>query len=110
MIWLYIIAIAVLIGAALNASFDQLWPESEPQQARIELVRRLRRARLRRARSHASGDDPDGDAAREADPDADRDANREADQDAGPSAVEEEEQEADLAEEETLVLRREPRI
>ncbi len=42
MIWLYILAIAVLIGAALNASFDQLWPESEPERARIELVRRLR--------------------------------------------------------------------
>ncbi len=42
MIWLYILAIAVLIGAAVNASFDQLWPESEPARARIELVRRLR--------------------------------------------------------------------
>jgi membrane protein len=51
MIWLYIIAIAVLIGAALNASFDQLWPESEPARARIELVRRLRdRARQLRVR------------------------------------------------------------
>ena len=52
MIWLYILAIAVLIGAALNASFDELWPESAPARARIELVRRLRRAamlpRLRR--------------------------------------------------------------
>ena len=51
LIWLYILAIAVLIGAALNASFDQLWPESEPERARIELVRRLRTramARLQR--------------------------------------------------------------
>jgi membrane protein len=48
LIWLYIIAIAVLIGAALNASFDQLWPESGPARARIELVRRLRRARMLR--------------------------------------------------------------
>jgi membrane protein len=47
MIWLYILAIAVLIGAALNASFDQIWPESGPEHARIELMRRLRRrARL----------------------------------------------------------------
>ena len=38
MIWLYLLAIAVLIGAALNASFDQLWPESGPATARIELV------------------------------------------------------------------------
>ncbi len=43
MIWLYILAIAVLIGAALNASFDELWPESAPATARVELVRRLRR-------------------------------------------------------------------
>jgi voltage-gated potassium channel len=51
MIWLYILAIAVLIGAALNASFDQLWPESGPARARIELMRRLRRhARLPRMR------------------------------------------------------------
>jgi membrane protein len=51
MIWLYILAIAVLIGAALNASFDQLWPESGPARARIELMRRLRRhARLPRIR------------------------------------------------------------
>ena len=42
MIWLYILAIALLIGAALNASFDHLWPEAEPERARVELVRRLR--------------------------------------------------------------------
>jgi membrane protein len=42
MIWLYILAIALLIGAAVNASFDHLWPEAEPERARVELVRRLR--------------------------------------------------------------------
>ena len=42
LIWLYILAIALLIGAAVNASFDHLWPEAEPEQARVELVRRLR--------------------------------------------------------------------
>ena len=42
MIWLYIIAIAVLIGAALNASFDELWPESGPAQARGRAGRRRR--------------------------------------------------------------------
>ena len=58
MIWLYIIAIAVLIGAALNASFDQLWPESGPARARIELVRRLReRARQLRVRGDETSDD-----------------------------------------------------
>jgi membrane protein len=82
MIWLYILAIAVLIGAALNASFDELWPEVGPAHARIELMRRLRRARLPRLRRAAAaeqseaGDEPD-------EPD-----------------------EPDLATEETVVLRR----
>jgi membrane protein len=54
MIWLYILSIAVLIGAALNASFDELWPEVGPARARIELMRRLRqRARLPRRRRSA---------------------------------------------------------
>jgi membrane protein len=71
LIWLYILAIAVLIGAALNASFDQLWPESEPERARIELVRRLRaRALTRLQRGHGGGRETSGqqeDAALEAD-------------------------------------------
>jgi membrane protein len=46
MLWLYILSIAVLIGAALNASFDRLWPEKETARARMELVRRLRVAAL----------------------------------------------------------------
>ena len=59
MIWLYILAIAVLIGAALNASFDELWPESAPARARVELVRRLRRraALLPRLRRTSESDD-----------------------------------------------------
>lgn len=61
MIWLYILAVAVLIGAALNASFDEVWPESEPARARIELMRRLRlRARLPRRRRE-TGHPDDGD-------------------------------------------------
>ena len=55
MIWLYILAIAVLIGAALNASFDELWPEVGPARARLELMRRLRRARLPRLRRSVVG-------------------------------------------------------
>ncbi len=37
MVWLYLVAIAVLIGAALNASFDQLWPEPGPERARSRM-------------------------------------------------------------------------
>ena len=42
LIWLYVLSIAVLIGAALNASFDRVFPESSTAGARLELVRRLR--------------------------------------------------------------------
>jgi membrane protein len=55
MIWLYILAIAVLIGAALNASFDELWPEVGPARARIELMRRLTGVRLRWTSSKMPG-------------------------------------------------------
>jgi len=41
LLWLYLLSIAVLIGAALNASFDQLWPQKETARARLELVRRI---------------------------------------------------------------------
>jgi membrane protein len=46
LLWLYLLSIAVLIGAAVNAAFDRVWPEPETARARLELVRRLRRARL----------------------------------------------------------------
>lgn len=44
LLWLYLTALAVLVGAALNAAFDRVWPESETAQARLDLVRRLRQA------------------------------------------------------------------
>ncbi|MGH3329813.1 MAG: YihY/virulence factor BrkB family protein [Nocardioidaceae bacterium] len=51
LLWLYLLSIAVLIGAAVNAAFDRVWPESETARARMELVRRLRlRAVLPRLR------------------------------------------------------------
>jgi membrane protein len=36
LIWLYVTALAVLIGAALNASIDRLWPEVSTARARLE--------------------------------------------------------------------------
>jgi membrane protein len=42
LLWLYILSIAVLIGAALNAAFDRVFPEKSTARARLELVRRLR--------------------------------------------------------------------
>ncbi|HET7735047.1 MAG TPA: YihY/virulence factor BrkB family protein [Nocardioidaceae bacterium] len=42
MLWLYLVSIAVLIGAALNASFDHIWPEVATLQARREIRRKLR--------------------------------------------------------------------
>ncbi|HET6153907.1 MAG TPA: YihY/virulence factor BrkB family protein [Marmoricola sp.] len=41
LLWLYLLSIAVLIGAALNAAFDQVWPQKETTKARTELLRRL---------------------------------------------------------------------
>jgi membrane protein len=42
LIWLYVTALATLIGAALNSALDRLWPEKSTAGARLELVRRLR--------------------------------------------------------------------
>jgi len=41
LLWLYLLSIAVLIGAALNAAFDQIWPQKEVSSARSELLGRL---------------------------------------------------------------------
>lgn len=40
LLWLYMLAIAALIGAALNASVDRIWPVSQTQQARVENAER----------------------------------------------------------------------
>lgn len=42
LLWLYVLAIAVLIGAAVNAAFDTVFPQSATTRARHELVQRLR--------------------------------------------------------------------
>ena len=42
LIWLYVLSIAVLIGAAVNAAFDRIFPAHTTSRARLELVRRLR--------------------------------------------------------------------
>ncbi len=42
LLWLYLLSIAVLIGAALNAAFDQIWPQQELTTARLERLKRLK--------------------------------------------------------------------
>jgi len=42
LLWLYLVAIAVLIGAAVNAAFDTVFPQKSTSRARMELVTRLR--------------------------------------------------------------------
>jgi len=42
LLWLYILAIAVLIGAAVNASFDTVFPQRSTTSARVEVMARLR--------------------------------------------------------------------
>lgn len=45
LLWLYLVSIAVLIGAAVNAAFDSVFPQGATTSARLEVVQRLRRAR-----------------------------------------------------------------
>jgi membrane protein len=47
LLWLYIVSIAVLIGAAVNAAFDEVFPQKATARARLELVQRLRRISAR---------------------------------------------------------------
>lgn len=42
LLWLYLVALAVLIGAAVNASFDKVFPQKETTSARLELMQRFR--------------------------------------------------------------------
>ncbi|QZY30443.1 YihY/virulence factor BrkB family protein [Nocardioides coralli] len=42
LLWLYLLSVAVLIGAAVNAAFDSVFPQSSTASARLELVQRLR--------------------------------------------------------------------
>ncbi|MFY0406927.1 YihY/virulence factor BrkB family protein [Solicola sp. PLA-1-18] len=47
LLWLYVLSISVLIGAALNASAERVFPSASTSRARLELVRRFReRARM----------------------------------------------------------------
>ncbi|MGN6252476.1 MAG: YihY/virulence factor BrkB family protein [Marmoricola sp.] len=41
LLWLYLLSIAVLVGAALNAGVDHVWPQKETTRARLEVRRRL---------------------------------------------------------------------
>ena len=42
LLWLYLLSIAVLIGAAVNAAFDSVFPQKATTSARLELVQRLK--------------------------------------------------------------------
>ena len=59
LLWLYLVSIAVLIGAAVNAACDTLFPQSSTQSARSELMRRLSGVLPQRlaARRPASGEE-----------------------------------------------------
>jgi membrane protein len=59
LLWLYLTALAVLIGAALNAAFDRVWPEASTAGARLEVLRRLRRRTGSSARAEDVGRAPD---------------------------------------------------
>ena len=42
LLWLYLLALAVLVGAAVNAAFDAVFPQKATTRARTELMLRLR--------------------------------------------------------------------
>lgn len=42
LLWLYLLSIAVLIGAALNAACDQIWPQQQLTVARMDRLERLK--------------------------------------------------------------------
>jgi membrane protein len=48
LLWLYLLALAVLIGAAVNAAFDSVFPQKSTTRARLELVQRLRHRKATR--------------------------------------------------------------
>jgi len=61
LIWLYALAIAVLIGAAFNASVRELWPHEEQRSLRARLaawVHAFRQQRTERRERPAGWDDP----------------------------------------------------
>ncbi len=60
LIWLYALAIAVLIGAAFNASIRELWPAEEHRSLRRRLWTSLRERRRTRAPRAGFGDPFDG--------------------------------------------------
>jgi membrane protein len=66
LLWLYLVAIAVLIGAAVNASFDSVFPQNATTRARLEMVQRLRHRM-----SWDSGEESVGASDESADPDED---------------------------------------
>ena len=51
LLWLYLLALAVLIGAAVNAAFDSVFPQMSTTRARLELVQRLRHRMITRDES-----------------------------------------------------------
>ncbi len=57
LLWLYILAIAVLIGAAVNAAFDTVFPQLGTTRARTELMQRLR-TRMGKEREPEQGAGP----------------------------------------------------
>jgi membrane protein len=66
LLWLYLLSMAVLIGAALNAAFDQIWPQKELTSARLERLKRLKLENVLPWRSSLERSDPEGEASAKA--------------------------------------------
>jgi membrane protein len=55
--WLYVAALAVLIGATLNAEIDRLWPSGDTARARA--VREAQEQQVPRDQGATSKNNPD---------------------------------------------------
>jgi membrane protein len=68
LLWLYLLALAVLIGAAVNASFDTEFPQKATTSARLELVHRLRSRMAHEAHGQGPAEGQDADDGGDAPP------------------------------------------
>ncbi|GAA3810066.1 YihY/virulence factor BrkB family protein [Nocardioides panacisoli] len=59
LLWLYILALAVLVGAAVNAAFDTVFPQQATTRARRELVARLRERVVQARERRSTLDSPE---------------------------------------------------
>jgi membrane protein len=81
LIWLYMLAIAVLIGAALNAAIRNLWPSGEQRGLRTRLAAAVRPPRAEQGTTDTDGVSRDTGSGSEGTEDCEEDADGDCDDD-----------------------------